>query len=428
MKKLFKLQALLAAILMAFSFASCSGDDDDDDSPSKTTYTGSFSLAGANYTTLDIMSDGNYTMTGDSDTDRGTWVLASARAVAVGDYIFTSTVHKAEDGTNGTFSVSITSTSVTMETGTLTASGTGIVVKKSSGSAPLAGVFVQEEEKNDANMPHYDQFTFNSDGTFYKETIRKDGVGSYRKITYLYTADTSTRTISATVRGMWFPTDTDIDKYVEVVKEEQANYSSTSNHKASEFTWKEYSKDEYKKVYTEYLTKMEMGSDAMDYQLKEIDFYFLDAVEYVYTLDGNSLILAGKIDLDSVFAEEGTELKALPDSTVSQLGYMYLGKDTCDMYYGETGSAVSPWYETVTLDKNAKTITCSGGKYFNSSQQEESVANLVMTYVLSEFDSKLTVTFTEVPSQVADLKGKSVVMVNPVAHGGSYLYELTKQQ
>ncbi|MBQ9622383.1 MAG: hypothetical protein IJR39_03465 [Treponema sp.] len=147
MKKLFKLQALLAAILMAFSFASCSGDDDDDDSPSTTTYTGSFSLAGTNYTTLNIMSDGNYTMTGDSDTDRGTWVLASARAVAVGDYIFTSTVHKASDGTNGTFSVSITSTSVTMETGTLTASGTGIVVKKSSGSAPLAGVFVQEEEK-----------------------------------------------------------------------------------------------------------------------------------------------------------------------------------------------------------------------------------------------------------------------------------------
>ena len=190
MKKLFKLQALLAAILMAFSFASCSGDDDDDDSPSKTTYTGSFSLAGANYTTLNIMSDGNYTMTGDSDTDRGTWVLASARAVAVGDYIFTSTVHKASDGTNGTFSVSITSTSVTMETGTLTASGTGIVVKKSSGSAPLAGVFVQEEEKNEANMPHYDQFTFNSDGTLYKETICKEGVGGYRKITYLYTADT----------------------------------------------------------------------------------------------------------------------------------------------------------------------------------------------------------------------------------------------
>ncbi|MBR0495025.1 MAG: hypothetical protein IJJ71_02475 [Treponema sp.] len=426
MKKLFKLQALLAAILMAFSFASCSGDDDDDDSPSKTTYTGSFSLAGANYTTLNIMSDGNYTMTGDSDTDRGTWVLASARAVAVGDYIFTSTVHKASDGTNGTFSVSITSTSVTMETGTLTASGTGIVVKKSSGSAPLAGVFVQEEEKNEAKMPHYDQFTFNSDGTFYKETICKDGVGGYRKITYLYTADTSTRTISATVRGMWFPTD--IDKYVEVVKEEQANYSSTSNHKASEFTWKEYSKDEYKKVYTEYLTKMEYESKVIDFNLQESESYFLDAVEYVYTLDGNSLILAGKIDLDSVFSETGSVLSAVYDSTVS-LGDMYLG-NICFIYmsYGETVSIVS--YSTVDWNKNAKTITCSGGKYSsNSSQQEESVDNLAMTYVLSEFDSKLTVTFTEVPSQVADLKGKSVVMVNPVvAHGGPDLYELTKQQ
>lgn len=421
MKKLFKLQALLAAILMAFSFASCSGGDDDDDSPSKTTYTGSFSLAGANYTTLDIMSDGNYTMTGDSDTDRGTWVLASARAVAVGDYIFTSTVHKASDGTNGTFSVSITSTSVTMETGTLTASGTGIVVKKSSGSAPLAGVFVQEEEKNEANMPHYDQFTFNSDGTFYKEGIRKESFNpDYSKTVYSYTADSATRTITATVKAICFPTD--IDKYIELLKSETGG----SKLLTSNLTWKECSKAEYKTAYTEYLTKN--GGTVSEASLAWLDSEFSTVVTYVYTLNGNSLILAGKIDLDSVFAEEGTELKALPDSTVSQLGYMYFGKDTCNMSYGETGSTVSPYYSTVDWNENNKTITCSGGKYFNSSQQEESVANLVMTYVLSEFDSKLTVTFTEVPSQVDALKGKSVVMVNPVAHGASGLYELTKQQ
>lgn len=419
MKKLFKLQALLAAILMAFSFASCSGDDDDDDSPSKTTYTGSFSLAGANYTTLDIMSDGNYTMTGDSDTDRGTWVLASARAVEVGDYIFTSTVHKAEDGTNGTFSVSITSTSVTMETGTLTASGTGIVVKKSSGSAPLAGVFVQEEEKNEANMPHYDQFTFNSDGTFYKEGIRKESSNpGYSKTVYSYTADSATRTITATVKAICFPTD--IDKYIELLKSETGG----SKLLTSNLTWKECSKAEYKTAYTEYLTKN--GGTVSEASLAWLDSEFSTVVTYVYTLDGNSLILAGKIDLDSVFSETGSGLSAVSDSTVS-LNWMDLG-NTCNMSYGETGSAVSPWYETVTLDKNAKTITCSDGKYFNSSQQEESVANLVMTYVLSEFDSKLTVTFTEVPSQMDALKGKSVVMVNPVAHGGSGSYELTKQQ
>lgn len=419
MKKLFKLQALLAAFLMAFSFASCSGDDDDDDSPSKTTYTGSFSLAGANYTTLDIMSDGNYTMTGDSDTDKGTWVLASARAVAVGDYIFTSTVHKAEDGSNGTFSVSITSTSVTMETGTLTASGTGIVVKKSSGSAPLAGVFVQEEEKNDAYMPHYDQFTFNSDGTFYKEGIRKESFNpQYSKTVYSYTADSATRTITATVKAICFPTD--IDKYIELLNSETGG----SKLLTSNLTWKECSKAEYKTAYTEYLTKT--GGTVSEENLAWLDSEFSTVVTYVYTLDGNSLILAGKIDLDSVFSETGSKLSAVFDSTVS-LNYMYLGKGTCDMYYGETGSAVSPWYETVTLDKNAKTITCSGGKYY-SDNQEVSIDNLVMTYALSEFDSKLTVTFTEVPSQVADLKGKSVVMVNPVAHGGSGSYELTKQQ
>ncbi len=419
MKKLFKLQALLAAILMAFSFASCSGGDDDDDSPSKTTYTGSFSLAGANYTTLDIMSDGNYTMTGDSDTDKGTWVLASARAVAVGDYIFTSTVHKAEDGTNGTFSVSITSTSVTMETGTLTASGTGIVVKKSSGSAPLAGVFVQEKEKNDAYMPHYDQFTFNSDGTFYKEGIRKESSNpGYSKTVYSYTADSATRTITATVKAICFPTD--IDKYIELLKSETGG----SKLLTSNLTWKECSKAEYKTAYTEYLTKN--GGTVSEEMLAYLDSEFSTVVTYVYTLDGNSLTLAGKIDLDSVFSETDSNLSAVSDSTVS-LNYMDLG-NTCNMSYGETGSTVSPWYETVTLDKNAKTITCSDGKYFNSSQQEESVANLVMTYVLSEFDSKLTVTFTEVPSQMDALKGKSVVMVNPVAHGGSGLYELTKQQ
>ncbi|MBQ9622382.1 MAG: hypothetical protein IJR39_03460 [Treponema sp.] len=192
----------------------------------------------------------------------------------------------------------------------------------------------------------------------------------------------------------------------------------------SNLTWKECSKAEYKTAYTEYLTKD--GRTVSEENLAWIDSEFSTVVTYVYTLNGNSLILAGKIDLDSVFSETGSELSSVYDSTVS-LKYMDLEKDACDMYYGETDSAVSLSYNTVTLDKNAKTITCSDGKYY-SDNQSVSIDNLAMTYVLSEFDSKLTVTFTEVPSQVADLKGKSVVMVNPVAKGGSGLYELTKQQ
>lgn len=156
MKKLAKLTAVFAALVMAFSFAACSDDDDGGSSSSpltSTVYKGSFSVGGISYSTLTMQSNKTYTMGGaNSQSDKGTWSIAESNRAAVqkivndGDYIFISETH------NGNFSVTVTDTGITLASGTgdnpLSASGTGEI---SASQTDEDTENVENNEKSDEN-------------------------------------------------------------------------------------------------------------------------------------------------------------------------------------------------------------------------------------------------------------------------------------
>lgn len=112
MRKIKQIWAVLFALFMLISYIGCNNDDDETSPEQKvttTSYTGSFTLANESYDTLKISTNRTYTMTGSGTSDSGTWKYSSERsAVSLGDYVFTSNVHKTTSGANGTFLVSLT--------------------------------------------------------------------------------------------------------------------------------------------------------------------------------------------------------------------------------------------------------------------------------------------------------------------------------
>ena len=99
---------------------SCSNSGSDDDSPATDTYSGSFTVNGASYSSLSV-TNGTYTMTGTGGTDSGTYATSAAVLADGTTYTFTSNTH------HGTFKVTISGTGLSLSNGTLTASGTGSV-------------------------------------------------------------------------------------------------------------------------------------------------------------------------------------------------------------------------------------------------------------------------------------------------------------
>lgn len=127
MKNIFKKKILrklfLLCIFSTFLFSSCSNGGDD--GPATDTYSGSFTVNGANYSSLSI-TNGSYTLTGSGTSDSGSYG-SSASVLADGLFTFTSNTH------NGTFKVNKSGNSISFSNGTLTASGSGTLV------VPVAG-------------------------------------------------------------------------------------------------------------------------------------------------------------------------------------------------------------------------------------------------------------------------------------------------
>ena len=133
-KKGFLLTLLCAGMVAAM--VSCSnGDDDSGSSPAPTTetYSGTFTVNGVSYSTLNVLSNSTYTMTGNGvESDNGTYQETGSRSVLKENttYIFRSNRH------DGTFEATLSNVTISIQkgSGTLAVSGSGILLGASSSS------------------------------------------------------------------------------------------------------------------------------------------------------------------------------------------------------------------------------------------------------------------------------------------------------
>ncbi len=176
MKKIGKVMATLLALAGVVSFMSCASDGGGSGS-AVTEYSGSFSVGGKDFSSLNIKSDGTYTMIGEDGNDSGTWTLTNddsqrASAASEGTYEFTSSK------LGGSFTVEVTQTSISLSAGTIEAKGSGVISNSSDaitaklpasvGTNELTGKkFVREETKKRSHYTSYEKETlaFNSNGT-----------------------------------------------------------------------------------------------------------------------------------------------------------------------------------------------------------------------------------------------------------------------
>mgnify|MGYP007101921068 CR=1 FL=1 len=176
MKKIGKVMATLLALAGVVSFMSCASDGGGSGS-AVTEYSGSFSVGGKDFSSLNIKSDGTYTMIGEDGNDSGTWTLTNddsqrASAASEGTYEFTSSK------LGGSFTVEVTQTSISLSAGTIEAKGSGVISNSSDaitaklpasvGTNELTGKkFVREETKKRSSYTSYEKETlaFNSNGT-----------------------------------------------------------------------------------------------------------------------------------------------------------------------------------------------------------------------------------------------------------------------
>ena len=120
MAKVKNLFLVLLAIVAVGMLGACSDGNAAWNTPETETYAGTYTIAGTTYTSLNIVSDGTYTMTNGTTIDTGTYTVSAREAISTGSYIFTSRKH------SGTFRVTISSdAAVSLTSGTIAVSGSG---------------------------------------------------------------------------------------------------------------------------------------------------------------------------------------------------------------------------------------------------------------------------------------------------------------